>query len=314
MLNHLRRFREHAALLAILAGIILVFGLSNERFFSAATFRSVANQIPTLTLAATGMTLVLIIGGIDLGVGSVVALGGAVFGVAVLDWNWSVLPGAVLAVGVAALTGLFNGLVIAGLRVPSFIVTLGTLEMARGLAYLTTNSQTKYLDGRLDALATPLGGLLITPAALLAVGTVCIAQLLLTRSVLGRQMVAIGTNEAAAVLAGLPAGRVKVIVFSLAGALGGLAALCSAARLGAADPNGGAGLELSAIAAAVIGGTSLSGGHGSVLRTFFGVLIIATLGAGLAQAGASEPLKRLVTGTVIVLAVIADGLRKKALR
>lgn len=312
MLNFLRRFREHAALLAILAALIVLFGSLNERFFTAATFRSVANQIPTLTLAATGMTLVLIIGGIDLGVGSVVALGGAVFGVAVLDWHWPVPVGAGAAVLVAALAGLFNGLVTAGLRVPSFIVTLGTLEMARGLAYLTTGSQTKYLDGRLDALATPLGALLVTPAALLALGTVLLAQLLLTRSVLGRQMIAIGTNEAAATLAGLPASRVKILVFTLAGALGGLAALCSAARLGAADPNGGAGLELSAIAAAVIGGTSLSGGHGSALRTFFGVLIIATLGAGLAQAGASEPVKRLVTGTVIVLAVVADGLRKKA--
>ena len=306
-----RRFGDYAALLIILAALVALFGSLSQRFLTAATFSSVANRIPTLTLLATGLTLVLIIGAIDLSVGSVLALAGSVLGVALVDWGWPLPLGACLAVLVGAAAGLLNGGIVVGLRVPSFIVTLGTLEMARGLAYLTTNSQTKYLGGKVEILAQPIGGLLLTPTALLALAMVAAAQTVLSRAVVGRKMVAIGTNETATRLAGIAVAPVKIFVFVLSGALAGLAAVCQAARLGASDPNGGVGLELSAIAAAVIGGTSLSGGRGSVACSFLGVLIIATLEAGLAQVGASDPAKRLVTGAVIVLAVVADGLRKK---
>lgn len=308
----LHRFRDYAVLVLILAALILLFGSLSSRFLTAATFGSVANRIPTLTLAATGMTLVLIIGGIDLSVGSVLALAGAVLGVLVVDYQWPLAMGGLAAVLTGTTAGLFNGFISVRLRVPSFIVTLGTLEMARGLAYLTTNSQTKYLAGKVDAMAQPIAGLPATPASLLAILVVVVAQFLLSRAVVGRKMIAIGTNEAATQLAGIATAPVKVIVFAVSGTLAGLAAICHTARLGASDPNGGVGLELSAIAAAVIGGTSLSGGRGSVVCTFIGVLIIVTLESGLAQIGASEPVKRLVTGAVIVMAVVIDGLRKQS--
>ncbi len=311
MRTFFRRSGEYAVLLLILAALIGLFGCLSQRFLTAATFGAVANRIPTLTLLATGMTLVLVIGAIDLSVGSVVALAGSVLGVMLVDRGWPLPLSAGLAVLVGTCVGLVNGGIVVGLRVPSFIVTLGTLEMARGLAYLTTHSQTKYLGGKVETLAHPLGGLLLTPASLLALATVAVAQLVLSRAVIGRKMIAIGTNETATRLAGIAVAPVKMVVFAVAGALAGLAAVCQAARLGASDPNGGVGLELSAIAAAVIGGTSLSGGRGSVVCSFIGVLIIATLEAGLAQVGASEPVKRLVTGAVIVLAVVADGMRKK---
>ena len=311
MRTFFRRSGEYAVLLLILAALIILFGCLSQRFLTAATFASVANRIPTLTLLATGMTLVLVIGAIDLSVGSVVALAGSVLGVVLVDRDWPLPLGAGLAVGVGTCVGLVNGGIIVGLRVPSFIVTLGTLEMVRGMAYLTTHSQTKYLGGKVEALAHPLGGLLLTPASLVALAAVAVAQLVLSRAVVGRKMIAIGTNETATRLVGIAVAPVKILVFAVAGALAGLAAVCQAARLGASDPNGGVGLELSAIAAAVIGGTSLSGGRGSVVCSFIGVLIIATLEAGLAQVGASEPVKRLVTGAVIVLAVVADGVRKK---
>lgn len=312
MKKFLHRFRDYAALVIILVALVALFGSLSNHFLTAATFNSVANRIPTLTLVATGMTLVLIIGGIDLSVGSVLALAAAVLGVLLVDWHWPLLLSGLAAVAVGVAAGFFNGFVCVKLRVPSFIVTLGTLEMARGLAYLTTNSQTKYLAGKVDVLAQPIAGLPITPATLLAVLVVIAAQFMLSRAVIGRKMIAIGTNEAATQLAGIATAPVKIFVFAAAGALAGLGAICQSARLGASDPNGGVGLELSAIAAAVIGGTSLSGGKGSVVCTFIGVLIIATLEAGLAQIGASEPVKRLVTGAVIVLAVVVDGLRKKS--
>ncbi|MCC6233219.1 MAG: ABC transporter permease [Verrucomicrobiales bacterium] len=307
----LPRHRDQLALVAIFAAILILFGLLSGSFLSASTFASVANRIPTLTLVATGMTLVLVIGGIDLSVGSVMALGGAVFAVLMVDWGWP-FPAAVLGcVGVGLAVGLFNGWITERLRVPSFIVTLGSLEAARGLAYLCTGSQTKYLAGKVEWLARPVGGTMISPALVLAVAAVVAAQFVLSRMVWGRQMVAIGTNEVATQLAGIRTRRVKVLVFAASGGLAGVAALCQLARLGACDPNAGSGLELSAIAAAVIGGTSLSGGRGSVASTFLGVLIIATLESGLVHVGATEPVKRVVTGAVIVAAVLVDTWRKR---
>jgi ribose transport system permease protein len=145
-----------------------------------------------------------------------------------------------------------------------------------------------------------------------ALALVAVAELVLTRSVFGRYAVAVGTNEEAVRLAGVDPRPVKIAAFALAGVLAAVAGLVYTARLGAADPNAGTGFELQAIAAVVVGGTRLVGGHGSVVGSFLGVLIIAVLGSGLAQAGAEEPTKRLVTGAVIVAAVVADRFRGPA--
>jgi ribose transport system permease protein len=148
-------------------------------------------------------------------------------------------------------------------------------------------------------------------AFLIAVALVVVGQLVLTRTVFGRSVVGIGTNEEAMRLAGVDPRPVRIAVFTLTGLLAGLAGLMQAARMEAADPNAGQGMELRVIAAVVIGGTSLMGGRGSVVNTFIGVLIIAVLEAGLAQVGASEPSKRIITGCVIVVAVIVDTLRQR---
>jgi ribose transport system permease protein len=140
---------------------------------------------------------------------------------------------------------------------------------------------------------------------------IVLAQLVLTRTVFGRYLIGIGTNEEAVRLAGIDPRPYKVLVFALMGLLAGLAALFQISRLEAADPNAGSGLELQVIAAVVIGGTSLMGGRGSVISTFFGVLIISVLAAGLAQIGASEPTKRIITGAVIVIAVVLDTYRSR---
>jgi ribose transport system permease protein len=207
---------------------------------------------------------------------------------------------------VAGICGLINGSVSVIWSIPSFIVTLGMLEMARGAAYLVTNSETKYIGPRVEWIARPLPGLGTSPSFLIALVSVLVGHLLLTRTVLGRYMIAVGTNEEAVRLSGIDPRPVKLTAFVLSGLMAGLGALFQVARVSSADPNGASGMELAAIAAVVIGGTSLMGGRGSVLRTFLGVLIIATLQTGLAQIGASEPAKRLITGAVIILAVIAD--------
>lgn len=300
---------EYAAMLGIWIGLVLLFGVLSQNFLTARTFGTVANRIPTLAVVAAGMTLVLIIGGIDLSVGSVVGLSGSVLGVAMVNWGWPIWGASLLCLAVGLAAGTVNGLVSVRLGIPSFIVTLGMLEIARGLSYMATNSQTKYIGAAVEGLSRPLPALGFSPAFLLAVVVIVAAQVALSRTVFGRYLVAIGANEQAVRLAGINPRPAKIAVFALLGLLSGLGAICYTSRLGSSDPNAGVGLELSAIAAVVIGGTSLMGGRGSVVKSFFGVLIIATLEAGLAQIGASEPAKRVITGAVIVIAVVLDAWR-----
>jgi ribose transport system permease protein len=305
-----RRLAEVLALVLVLAVLVVFFGLSTEHFLSLPTLRTVANQMPETLLVAVGMTYVLIIGGIDLSIGSVSGLSGAVVGVCMVRFHVP-LPLSLLAgVAVGAACGLVNGLTIVRWSLPSFIVTLGMLEAARGGAYLAADSKTAYLGAPVERLADfGVGGLSLP--FIIAIGVVAAAQGVLVRSVFGRYLVAIGTNEEAVRLSGINPKPVKVAVFLISGTLAALASLSALTRLGAADPNSGIGLELSAIAAVVIGGTSLQGGRGSVVNSALGVLIIGVLDNGLAQMGAQEPSKRLVTGAVIVGAVILDYYRTR---
>ena len=306
------RFSDLIVLLAVWAGLCVLFGESSSGFASSATFGSVANRIPALLLAATGMTLLMVTGGIDLSVGSVLGLCGAVVGVVMVDFGWGLAAALVLSVLVGGAVGLINGLVSVKLRLPSFIVTLGMLEIARGLAFLLTHSRTKYIGHGVEGLGTAIGAWIVSPAFIAALGVVALGQALLSYTVLGRHLIAVGANSEAASISGIRVDRTRLWAHAILGALTGLAGVINCSRLGSADPNAGVGFELSVIAAVVVGGTSLQGGRGSVSKSFLGVVIVATLEAGLAQMGASEPVKRVATGIVIVVAVFADSWRRKA--
>ena len=297
-------------LVAVLILLIAVFGLSTAHFFSITTFTSIANEIPTSALIAVGMTFVLIIAGIDLSVGSVLAVSGGVLGVAMVQWHLPVWIAMIACVLVGAFCGLINGALTVRFQLPSFIVTLGLLEAARGAAYLVTNSQTQYIGADIEQVNdfTIFG---LSLPFFVALIVVVVGQLILTGTVFGRYMIAIGTNEEAARLSGIDPRPIKIAVFIISGALSGVAAIAYCARLASVDPNAGSGFELEAIAAVVIGGTSLMGGRGSVINSLFGVLVISVLETGLAQLGAQEPVKRLVTGGVIVAAVIVDFYRTR---
>jgi len=311
--NLRQRLIDYLALVFVLVAMTLFFGVATENFFTAATVRTIANQAPAAVLIAVGMTYVLIVAGIDLSVGALLGLSGAVLGICLTRYALP-LPFAILAcLAVGSATGLLNGITIVRWSLPAFIVTLGMLEAARGGAYLISGSETAYIGSHVERIAEiNFAGLSLPFLVSIAVAT--IAQLVLTRTVFGRYMVAIGTNEVAVRLSGIDPRPIKVAVFVISGLLASMAAVGNVARLGAADPNAGMGVELNAIAAVVIGGTSLKGGRGSVVNSVLGVLIIAVLENGLAQMGAQEPIKRLVTGGVIVVAVILDHYRARVKR
>ena len=302
---------EYGGMVGALALLLLFFGLTTDRFFTLSNFQTISNQIPPAIIVAVGMTFVLLIGGIDLSVGSVLALCSAVLSVCLLRLEWPLLLAILACVATGLAVGLVNGAIITKWSLPSFIVTLAMLEAARGLTFMVTDSQTQYVGSAIDPVRDAnVFGLSLT--FIVAIAIACAGQLVLSHTALGRRIVAVGYREEVAYLSGINPKRVKLLVFAACGALVGIGAVIHTSRLSASDPNTGVGFELEAIAAVVIGGTSLSGGRGSVMRSLFGVLVIALLGSGLAQAGAQEHTKRLISGLVIVAAVILDRYRRSA--
>ncbi|MCY3930035.1 MAG: ABC transporter permease [Acidobacteria bacterium] len=298
-------------LVLVILGLSVVFGLITDHFWSAVTFRTLANQLPPLVIASAGLTLVLIAGGIDLSVGSVLALAAAVLGVLTVDHGLPLLLAALVALAVGGLCGAISGSLVARWSIPSFLVTLGMLEIARGSTYLVTASRTSYLGDRVAALGVSVPVLGLSAAFVGSLAVVGALQFVLTRTAFGRWVFAVGGNRTALHRCGVRPARIQFAVFTLAGLLAAVAGLCQVGYLQSADPNAAIGMELSAIAAVVIGGTSLLGGRGSVTGTLLGVLVITVLQTGLAQAGASEPTKRIITGAAILLAVATDVWRRR---
>lgn len=301
---------DYLGMLAALGILIAIFGYKANNFLTVGTFKMIANQIPAAIIMATGITYVLIIAGIDLSVGSVMGFCSCMLGVLMTGLGWPLWAGVAGALGLGVVCGAFNGAVSIRWGLPTFIVTLGMLEIARGGAHVLTGSETKYIGAAVGGIAgTTILGLSLP--FLLAIGIVVITQLVLSRTVFGRYMVAIGTNEEAVRLSGIDPRPIKLGVFIICGVLVALAGVIETSRYLSANPNAGTGAELRAIAAAVVGGTSLMGGRGSVVRTFFGVLIIAVLDNGLAAVGTKDETKRLITGLVIIAAVILDQYRQR---
>jgi len=294
-----------------LVGAFLIFctflavATPSGTFFSGRNLVYVLLQISVNMILASGMTLVILSKGIDLSVGSVVALAGVV-GADLIASGYPVPVAAVIAVGVGALVGLANGASIVFLRVAPFIATLATMTAARGLAYLYTDGVSV---GNLPDSFTRWGSARIGPVpvlVLVAAVVVVLTAILLGRTVFGRRLFAVGGNEEAARLAGVRVGSVKLVVYTLMGALAALGGILLAARLGAGDPKAGQLFELTAIAAVVVGGTSLTGGRGGVWGTVLGALIIGVLDNGLVLMDVSAFWQMVVKGLVILGAVSLD--------
>lgn len=306
--------------LLALALLVLAMSFTSEQFLTVENGLNVLRQISINLCLSIGMTMIIVAGGIDLSVGSVLALAGAVS--AGLLKNQIALPytniaiqftvsGAIIAgvvVGMAA--GWLNGFVITRFRLPPFVATLGTLSIARGLTQLWTgNFPITNLGDHFRFMGT--GYLLGIPMPVWISATlVAVFWVVMRRTPFGRHLYAIGGNERAALLSGLNVPRTKLAVYTLGGGLAGVAGLMLAARLDAADPKAGVGYELDSIAAVVIGGTSLAGGRGSVLGTVLGCLIIGVLNNGLVLLGVSPDWQLVIKGAVIIAAVAVDRLSR----
>jgi ribose transport system permease protein len=296
--------QRQGALAALIA--VCIFGA--VRYYAFATPGNLVNvlrQNSMLGLVALGMTFVILTGGIDLSVGSLVALSGIAFGLAVRS---GVPVAAAAAAGLAAGLGcgLVNGALITVGRLPPFIATLGMMSVARGTALMFTEGRpVSGFSGGFRSLATgELAG--VPVSVVIMVGVYVVAHFALTRTKLGRYTYAIGGNEEAALLSGVNVRAYKAAVYGISGMLSGLAAVILTARLNSAQPIAGMMYELDAIAATVIGGTSLLGGEGTVVGTLIGALIMAVLRNGLNLLGVSSFIQQVVIGSVIIAAVLVD--------
>ena len=308
VLAGLYQFRTLVALVLLIA----VLTLLSDSFLSYQNFLNVGQQVAVLSIVALGATFVIISGGIDLSVGSVLALSSAIFAdmFANVGLPWPVAALVGLLVGCAC--GAANGLAIVYGRLPPFIATLAMLSIARGLALVVTGgrpisgfpSSFRWIAGRELPFDFPFSILLTL--ILFALGA-----LVLARTVFGRATYAIGGNEEATRRAGIKLNRRKMAIYTLAGAMAALGGLVLTARLNSAQPQAGAALELDVIAAVVIGGSSLSGGVGTAFGTLIGALITGFLRNGLNLLNVSSFWQQVTVGIVIALAVMTDTLRQK---
>ncbi|MCA1585218.1 MAG: ABC transporter permease [Acidobacteria bacterium] len=293
-----------------LVGLATVLWALTPHFLTIPNLLNIAQQTSINAIVAVGMTYVILSGGIDLSVGSVVALSGVALGVALQDGQ--ALPLALLAaLGVGLTCGLVNGAIVSWGGLPPFIVTLGMMSIARGAALLVTEGRPISGFGpEFRWLATGHVGFVPVPVAVTVVVYLA-AHVVLTRTTFGRYVYAIGDNEEATRLAGVSVVLHKTLIYGVAGIMSALAAVVLTARLNSAQPIAGMMYELDAIAATVIGGTSLMGGEGSLAGTLVGALIMGVLRNGLNLLGVSSFLQQIVIGAVIIGAVLVDTMLKR---
>jgi len=315
----MKRFSSLTQALGPVAGLVVIFALfatiGPDSFSSSSNLETIARQTAIVGSAALGMTLIIISGGIDLSVGSIIALVTVVIA-ALLQQGLDPLLAALGGVGAGALCGFINGFLITRLRVVPFIVTLGTLLVVRGAAKGFAHEQKidaplTWLKELLAALPPGEGWRIVPWGVWLTIILAFLVAGVLIYTRLGRHVIAIGSNEQTARLCGVPVDRVKVIVYSLGGLFGGVAGVLQFSRLTVGDPTVASGVELDVIAAVVIGGGSLSGGEGSIAGTIVGALIMTVIRSGCAQMGLPNWVQEMVTGGIIVIAVALDRWRQR---
>jgi ribose/xylose/arabinose/galactoside ABC-type transport system permease subunit len=294
--------------------LALVFGLTTPYFLTPDNVLNILRQMSVIGVVGIGATLVILIGGIDLSVGSVVLLTGGITGTLIL--NYGVNPWAAIAAGLgaAALVGLVNGTLVELLQISPVIVTLGTLIAVRGIgqAILWLNNSWVYVEDPLFTTIAAGRWLFLPISAALMFALYLLVAVVMTQTSFGRAVYAIGNNPRAAALCGLPVTRIKIVVYVLGGFFAGIGGLLTAARTGVVNPTAGLGLEFAVITAVVLGGTSLRGGIGRVEKTLVGTAILTMVLNYLTIRGVQDTWQTAITGLLILAAVVLDRVLRRS--
>ena len=306
--------KENLGIIIALLVLCLVLSINPVTRNSFLTLKNVFNvlrQISSNLFLACGMTMVIILGGIDLSVGSVIALSGCIAAGAVSRYNLPLGVAIIMGLLVGLIIGMFNGLVISKTTIPAFIVTLATMNIAKGLAYVYTGgSPVRVVTKEWQFLGAGYVGIVPTPVIILII-VLILTSLIMNRTKMGRYIYAVGGNSMAARFSGIEVAKVKFFVHAYSGLMAGLAGVVLASRMYSGQPTAGEGAEMDAIAAVVVGGTSMSGGFGKIGGTIIGGLIIGVLNNGLNLLNVNSFWQYVVKGAVILLAVFIDYLKNR---
>ena len=307
-------FKENLGIIVaflVLCVFLSVFPKTSGSFFTRQNIFNVLRQISTNLFLACGMTMVIILGGIDLSVGSIIALSGCISAGCVARYNLPLPIALLMGLLVGLLVGMFNGAVISKTTIPAFIVTLATMNIAKGLAYVYTGgSPVRVVTKEWQFLGAGYVGIFPTPVVILVI-VLIITAIIMNKTKMGRHMYAVGGNQQEAELSGIYVEKVKFFVHAFSGLMAGLAGIVLASRMYSGQPTAGDGAEMDAIAAVVVGGTSMAGGSGKIGGTIIGGLIIGVLNNGLNLLNVNSFWQYVVKGVVILLAVFLDYFRNK---
>ena len=309
-----RYFKENMGIIIafiVLYAFLALNPVTSRAFLKSQNMFNVLRQISTNLYLACGMTMVIILGGIDLSVGSIVALSGCVAAAGVVRYGLPLPAAILLGLCVGVVFGMFNGAIIAKTTIPPFIVTLATMDIARGFAYVYTGgSPVRIVSKEWQFIGAGYIGKIPTPVVILVI-VLIITGILMKSTKFGRHIYAVGGNVQAAVFSGISVTKVKFWVYTYSGLMAGIAGVVLASRMYSGQPTAGNGAELDAIAAVVVGGTSMSGGAGKIGGTIIGALIIGFLNNGLNLMNVNSFWQYVVKGIVILLAVFMDFLRTR---
>ena len=307
-------FKENLGIIVaflVLCVFLSVFPKTSGSFFTRQNIFNVLRQISTNLFLACGMTMVIILGGIDLSVGSIIALSGCISAGCVARYHLPSPIALLMGLLVGLLVGMFNGAVISKTTIPAFIVTLATMNIAKGLAYVYTGgSPVRVVTKEWQFLGAGYVGIFPTPVVILVI-VLIITAIIMNKTKMGRHMYAVGGNQQAAEFSGIKVEKVKFFVHAFSGLMAGLAGIVLASRMYSGQPTAGDGAEMDAIAAVVVGGTSMAGGSGKIGGTIIGGLIIGVLNNGLNLLNVNSFWQYVVKGVVILLAVFLDYFRNK---
>ena len=286
--------------------VVAIFSILSPFFFSLENLNNILQQTAAISISAFGITIVLLAGGIDLSIGSVIAVVGVVCAT-IIQIGIPIPLAIAVGIGIGIIFGLFNGFITTQWSVQPFLVTLGTMSIGRGLALLISGGQSIYIDERMFGTIFSKGDVLGIPSLLFwTFGTLVVMYIIVSKSAFGRRVQAIGGNREAAINSGIKVKMITILVFMIGGIMSAISGMVIASRLGSGLPTVGQGAELDAIAAAVLGGTGFVGEGGNMLGTLMGALVIGTVVNGLTILGVNSYIQMVVKGVIIILTVVGS--------